>query len=90
MLQIKLKDVTKLGDFLIPIFSKPLLSHPYRYYLSTKIIKETRTEMNEFLNVLLVNITGEKELTWNLLDAVDIFMVTGINKPIVFKIYYKK
>ncbi len=78
MLEVKLKDITKLGDFLVPIFSKPLLRHPYRNYLSTKSIKETRKEMNKFLNMLLVNITGEKELTWNLLDAVDIFMVTGI------------
>ena len=70
--------MNKLGNFLMSVYYKPLTKHPFDYYLSTKVVHETRNEMNRFLNTVLVNITGEKELTWNLLNAMDLVLVTGI------------
>ena len=68
----------RLGNFLMSIYHKPLSESPYDYYLSTKVTNDTRMEMNRFLNSVLVNITGEKDLTWNLLNAMDLVLVTGI------------
>ena len=76
--KIKMSDLKSLGNFLTPVFFKSLPLKPLNYYLSTKVTKETRKEMHTFLRNILVNITGEKELTWNLLDAMDVLLVTGI------------
>ena len=68
----------RLGNFLMSIYHKPLSESPNDYYLSTKVTNDTRMEMNTFLNSVLVNLTGEKDLTWNLLNAMDLVLVTGI------------
>ena len=68
----------KIGNFLMSIYHKPLSESPYDYYLSTKVTNDTRIEMNTFLNTVLANLTGEKNITWNLLHAMDLVLVTGI------------
>lgn len=50
---------------------------PHMTLLSTKIARETQAEINNFLIFLLQNITGEQELTWNLMDAIHMQLVTG-------------
>ena len=73
----------KLGNFLMSVFYKIMPKKTrveYEYHLSTKVISQTKNEMNMFLNSVLVNITGEKDLTWNLLNAMDLILVTGIEE----------
>ena len=70
----------KLGNFLMSVYYKMMREYLYEndYYLSTKVANDTRNEMNRFLNSVLVNITGEKDLTWNLVNAMDLILVTGM------------
>ena len=46
-------------------------------YLSMTVAIETLQELSSFLNTILKEITGEDEITWSLVDALDIFMVSG-------------
>ena len=81
--QSRLSEMTKLGNFLMSVYFKEMskgtqgVFTPEMYYLSTKIVNDTRKELNVFLNKVLVNLTGEEELSWNLLDAMDVLLVTG-------------
>ena len=70
----------KLGNFIMSVYYKMMREYLYEndYYLSTKVANDTRNEMNRFLNSVLVNITGEKDLTWNLVNAMDLILVTGM------------
>ena len=78
--QTRLCDMNKLGNFLMSVYSKEMTKDTIEmYYLSTKIVNDTRKEINLFLNKVLVNLTGEEELSWNLLDAIDVLLVTGEN-----------
>ena len=75
--EMSMTKIKKLGDFIVSIYDKPLNAYPYRYYLSSSITNETRIEISSFMNKLLVDITNETSLTWNILDAIDIHIVTG-------------
>ena len=76
--QSRLADMNKLGSFLMSVYFKEMTEETAEiYYLSTKVVNNTRKEMNVFLNKVLVNLTGEEELSWNLLDAMDVLHVTG-------------
>lgn len=73
------RDFTDLGDFVISLASKELFQSSFLHFLSPKIAEATNAEILEFLRYILKDITGEKSLTWNLVDAVDMFLVTGCN-----------
>ena len=70
--------MNRLGNFLTSVYNKEMTKDTIEmYYLSTKVVIDTRKEMNVFLNKVLVNLTGEEMLSWNLLDAMDVLLVTG-------------
>jgi hypothetical protein len=78
--QIKITEQNKLGNFLMSVYHHPLTGRPLDFYLTKTIVNDTRNEMNRFLNAVLVNITGEEHLEWNLHNAMDLMLVTGIGK----------
>ena len=87
--QTRLYDMNKLGNFLMSVYYKEMTKETIEmYYLSTKVVIDTRKEMNVFLNKVLVNLTGEEELSWNLLDAMDVPLVTG-EKNISYHLNFK-
>lgn len=71
--------IDKLGDFLVPMMRYPLdnANGEWFQFLSPSVAAETKEEISTFLTNVLRNVTNEPEITWNLLDAADIFIITG-------------
>ena len=53
-------------------------------YLTQTLIENTEKELQDFLRFILQEITEEKELSWSLIDAIDILVILG--KPYLCKI----
>ncbi len=70
--------IINIGDFLVPLMRKPLDGSVGYEFLSPKISQQTKQEISDFLVMILRNITQDQEITWSLIDAVDIFLITGI------------
>ena len=72
--------ITKLGDFIVPLMRHPLnnVNGPWIQFLSPFVAEETKKEISNFLTNVLRNIIVEQEITWNVIDAADIFLLTGI------------
>ena len=69
--------IKNLGDFLVPLMRKPLDGSVGYEFLSPKISQQTKQEISDFLVMILRNITQDPEITWSVIDAVDIFLITG-------------
>jgi hypothetical protein len=71
--------IDKLGDFLVPMMRYPLDNPNTEWFqlLSPSVAAETKEEISTFLKNVLRNVTNEPEITWNLIDAADIFIITG-------------
>ena len=46
-------------------------------YLTQGLIENTEKELQDFLRFILQEITEEKELSWSLIDAIDILVILG-------------
>ena len=66
-----------LGDFIVPLARYNLHDPVISGFLTDQLIKETEKEILNFLQLVLKEITGENDLTWSLIDAVDILAVLG-------------
>ena len=79
-----------LGDFIVPLARYNLHDPVISGFLTDQLIKETEKEILNFLQLVLKEITGENDLTWSLIDAVDILAVLG--KLLILKqiYFYKK
>lgn len=77
---LEFKRFKNLGDFVTSLASMNLNDRSKRHheYLSMPVALQTREELNSFLNYVLKEIVGEPQLSWSLVDAVDIFLVTGM------------
>ena len=83
--------IDKLGDFLVPMMRYPLDNPNKEWFqlLSPSVAAETKEEISTFLKNVLRNVTNEPEITWNLIDAADIFIITGfLDYEYVFVNYY--
>ena len=46
-------------------------------FLTQGLIENTERELQDFLRFILQEITEEKELSWSLIDAIDILVILG-------------
>lgn len=81
------KQFQSLGNFVIALTSKNLNKPPFMYYLSPDIVKSTEKELLKFMNHMLKTLLNEPDLTWSLVDAVDILHITG-KKNIIDIFFY--
>ena len=72
--------IKNLGDFLVPLMRKPLDEEVGYDFLSPKITMQTKQEISDFLVMILRNITQDSEITWSIIDAVDIFLIIGMSE----------
>lgn len=77
----------KLGDFVVTLARFNLHIKATENFLTDKLIKETENEIQTFLRMLLQEITSEKDLSWSLIDAVDILVILGKKMKIHVKMF---
>jgi len=71
----KFEKIKNLGDFVV-FFAKYDFAKK-NYFLTEELVENTEREVNDLLRILLQDVTGEKDLTWSLVDALDIMVVLG-------------
>ena len=73
----KFEKIKNLGDFVV-FFARYDFDVAKRNYLLTEeLVENTEREIHDLLHILLQDVTGEKDLTWSLVDAIDILVVLG-------------
>ena len=79
---LQFQNFKNLGDFVVPL-AKQSLTDKYMYpYLTEPLVENSEKELQDIMRLILQEITGETELSWSLIDAVDILVVLG--RPILF------
>ena len=75
--KLKFQNFKNLGDFIVPLAKQALYDQNIYLYLTQSLIEHTERELQDFLRLILQEITEEKELSWSLIDAVDILVILG-------------
>ena len=79
---LQFQNFKNLGDFVVPLAKQALYDFNIYPYLTEPLIENTEKELQNIMRLILQEITGETELSWSLIDAVDILVVLG--RPILF------
>ena len=79
---LQFQNFKNLGDFVVPLAKQALDDYSIYPYLTQPLVKNTEKELQDIMRLILQEITGETELSWSLIDAVDILVVLG--RPILF------
>ena len=75
--KLRFQNFKKLGDFIVPMAKQALCDESISNYLTQTLIENTEKELQDFLRFILQEITEEKELSWSLIDAIDILVIQG-------------
>lgn len=73
----KFEQIKNLGDFVVFFARYDFDVAKRNYFLTEELVENTEREVNDLLRILLQDVTGEKDLTWSLVDALDIMVVLG-------------
>ena len=73
----KFEKIKNLGDFVVFFARYDFDAAKSNYFLTEELVENTEREVNDLLRILLQDVTGEKDLTWSLVDALDIMVVLG-------------
>ena len=73
----KFEKIKNLGDFVVFFARYDFDVAKRNYFLTEELVENTEREVNDLLRILLQDVTGEKDLTWSLVDALDIMVVLG-------------
>ena len=84
---LNFQEFQKLGDFVVTLARFNLHIKATESFLTYELIKETENEIQTFLRMLLQEITSEKDLSWSLIDAVDILVILGKKMKIHVKMF---
>ena len=75
--KLQFQNFKNLGDFLVPLAKQYLYNDNNLGYLTQQLIENTEKELQDFSRLILQEITEEYELSWSLIDAVDILVILG-------------
>ena len=78
---LQFQNFKNLGDFVVPLAKQALDDNNIYPYLTQPLVENTGKELQDIMRLILQEITGETELSWSLIDAVDILVVLG--RPIL-------
>ena len=73
----KFEKIKNLGDFVVFFARYDFEVAKRNYFLTEELVENTEREIHDLLHILLQDVTGEKDLTWSLVDAIDILVVLG-------------
>ncbi len=75
--KLQFQNFKNLGDFIVTMAKQALYDESISNYLTQGLIENTEKELQDFLRFILQEITEEKELSWSLIDAIDILVILG-------------